>query len=168
MGNRGSLHRETFLTGVAVASNTSPSPLFLIAWLFAFPFLLIGLWWLVCRLLAWVGGWHRLGKAYRAAGEYHGDTREFQSARLGFVNYRGILTVGANAEGVSLDVLAIFKPGHPALFVPWRDVHAARSKFLWIERVDLSFGAAKGVRMRLPSKVGNYLLNAAPEPLRAQ
>ena len=166
MGNRWSLYREAILTGAAVSPNTVPSPLFLIVYLFAFPFLLIGFWWLVCRLLSLLGGWHALGRVYRMA-DYRGETKEFQSGRLGFVNYRRVLTVGANSEGFFLDVFGIFRPGHPSLFIPWHDVQGTRSRFLGRERIDLHFGAVHGVRLRLPAKVAGYLLNAAPEPLRA-
>lgn len=151
-----------------MASSNPVSPAFFIAYVFAFPFLLVGVWWLVCRLLSRVGGWHALGKAYRIANDYRGETREYQSARLGFVNYRAVLTVGADADGLFLDVFGIFKPGHPSLFIPWHDVKATRSSFLRLERIDLRFDAVHGVRLRLPSTVAGYLSSAAPQPLRAQ
>jgi len=151
-----------------VHSSAPASPAFFIVYVLAFPFLLVGFWWLVCRLLSLMGGWHALGKAYRRAIEYRGETREYQSGRLGFVNYRAVLTVGADAEGLFLDVFGIFKPGHPALFIPWHDVKATRSSFLGLERIDLRFDAVHGVRLRLPSKVASYLSSAAPQRLRAQ
>jgi hypothetical protein len=77
----------------------------------------------VSYLLSMLGGWSRLAEYYRLESDFQGERWKFQSAsmRLG-VNYNNVLTIGVNSTGVLLEVLFLFRMGHPPLFIPWSDI----------------------------------------------
>jgi hypothetical protein len=76
------------------------------------------MWCGVCFLLALMGGWRSMASRYRYQGSRL-PALQYTSARLGVVNYRGVLRVGADTGGLYLAVMVLFRVGHPALCVPW-------------------------------------------------
>jgi hypothetical protein len=139
----------------------------LAAYAFCFPFLFGGIWCAVCCLLAFGGGWQALARSYRAAGDFRGGTRDSESGSLGGVNYRWALSCGASADGLYLEINGLFRPGHPPLLIPWKDVHAERTKsWFGSNRVEFWFDAAKNPRLSVSPDLGGYLLSAAPVELR--
>lgn len=117
------------------------------------------LWW--CFVLWVVGqlfGWGRLACHYRAH-EHFTDTRwHFRSAKIGWSNYSGCLTVGSSAAGLYLAVFFPFRPGHPPLFIPWADVTARVSQSWpfgsWLE---LRFEKVPSVALYLPRSLGDRI-----------
>lgn len=75
-------------------------------------------WCVVLAVAAWAGGWLRLAREYGATDAADGALRGL-SARFGVASYSGVLSLRADALGLSLGVLAIFRPFHRPLFVPW-------------------------------------------------
>jgi hypothetical protein len=77
----------------------------------------------VSYLLSKFGGWSRLAEYYRFESDFAGERWKHQSAsmRLG-VNYNNVLTIGVSSTGVLLEVLFLFRVGHPPLFIPWSDI----------------------------------------------
>jgi hypothetical protein len=116
------------------------------------------LWW--CFLL-WVigvaGGWGKLARHYRATAPFHGTVRRFRSARIGWSNYGGCLSVGTNPDGLYLAVVFPFRPGHPPLFIPWADVRATPVKGWLTSSFDLRFEKAPRVLVRLSVALGRQL-----------
>lgn len=41
---------------------------------------------------------------------------------MGLASYRGTLRAAGDADGLWLDVLGLFRPGHAPLFIPWDDL----------------------------------------------
>ncbi|MBN2002908.1 MAG: hypothetical protein JXA21_06095 [Anaerolineae bacterium] len=94
----------------------------LLAILVVFPVFFVGMWCGVIALLSVMGGWSRLATVYRAEEGYVGPIWHFQTVRLGLTRYRGVLTVGANPEGLYLAVMPLFRIAHPPLWIPWNEV----------------------------------------------
>lgn len=88
----------------------------------AFCVLFVGIWSLVCWLIAVIGGWHRLARYYRADHEPLGQWHSGLFAMLGIASYRGTLSLKVCAEGLYLQVNPLFKIAHPPLLIPWRDI----------------------------------------------
>jgi hypothetical protein len=87
------------------------------------PILLLCIWILVLLGISSLSGWARLASVYLRAEPFTGNLWKFQSARMrGFMRYNNCLTLGANAGGLYLSIFFLFRPGHPPLFIPWRDI----------------------------------------------
>ena len=80
-----------------------------------------GILFIVIFPLFWCG-WARLAKYYRYDGTFQGQQWSMQSARISWSGYNGVLTVGANWEGLYLRPMFLFRCGHPPLFFPWYDL----------------------------------------------
>jgi hypothetical protein len=80
-------------------------------------------WVLLCRFIARMSGWAALAESYSAQSDFTGKVMRFQSGSFRWsTNYSGMLNIGADTRGLSLSVIAIFRAGHAALFIPWSDV----------------------------------------------
>lgn len=113
------------------------------------------------------GGWRRLGKRYRRdAREFTGQRWEMQSAVMGgLARYNHILTIGADMRGLYLDVIGLFRAGHPPLYVPWEQVEM-RERRGWLFRyVDFTFPAVPGVRLSLLRPLAENVARAGGRPL---
>ena len=118
-------------------------------WLFL-PFI-VGMFALVSYFLSWVGGWRRLARDYRLERSGGFPSRPFVSGVMGWVNYRGCLTVGGDARGLYLAVLLPFRVGHPPLCIPWSDVHdRVREKWFFAHWDTMSVGPER-VKLHIPS-----------------
>ena len=122
----------------------------------------IGLWLTVCFLIAVVSGWFELGRAYRAAQRFVGPTWRFQNAQFRLLTgYHNVLTVGANAEGLYLALLLLFRIGHPPLFIPWQDISVRPGKVLWVRTYKFEIRQAPSVHLQLREKLGKRIQDAA-------
>ena len=119
----------------------------------------VTLWFVfVLNVSGLLSGWWALAREYRHRGHFDGTRRRFRSVRLGWSNYGGAVTVGTNAEGLYLALFPLLRPGHPPLFVPWADVTAEAVKgWFWTTYLELHFARARGVRLRLPPKLGREI-----------
>ena len=133
------------------------------------PLLFIAVWVGALSLVARLGGWSRLAAAYRMWEPFEGYRKWFASGSLlrggssfGFPwNYDGCLIVGANADGLSVAVLPPFRPGHPPLFIPWRDVTAQVKKGWLRTTVILTFRQVPSVRLRVSLGLARWAVEDA-------
>jgi hypothetical protein len=118
------------------------------------PFLIAGWWCFVVWILSVMGGWRRLAAQYRARRPPTGRRLSMQSGKIGFVNYNGCLTIHASDDGLWLSVMALFRPGHPPLLIPWSKIHNRQTRRIWgRERVAFEVGSPATARLQLPAKV---------------
>jgi hypothetical protein len=138
--------------------------LFPIIWLAGFA----GLWIGIAFLLSRLGGWSVLANRYPARQPFAGEIHRGCSGRLGIVNYKSTLALGAGEQGLYLSVPRIFAFGHPPLLIPWSDVRATRDKILWAEIVRFELGQAPATKLqvhrrfadKLEASAGGHLLIA--------
>lgn len=116
-----------------------------------FPLVFVAFWVFVCSVLGLLSGWRGLGARFPSDGEEPAGTLHFRSGRMnGFVNYNGVLHLGAGPRGLHLGVFFAFRAGHPTLLVPWDQVVVkGESKLFFTSVTHLEVG---GVSLRLPTR----------------
>lgn len=101
--------------------ETSSEPGALVVALIAigFPILFVGIWSLVCVVLAAASGWRSMLGAYRAPEGLRGvGLPSGFSCMVGGVSYRGTMSFEATPQGLLARVMVLF-PFHPPLLIPW-------------------------------------------------
>jgi hypothetical protein len=135
------------------------------AWLPFLP-LFLSLWIGIVASLSWFGGWAALARAYRLTGEFDRQCWRFRSALVRYAapwrhaRYRSGMTLGANARGLYLAVLPLFRIGHPPLFIPWTDVHVARHDSMLLLCLEFRFRRVETVSLRLNRSFGQEVAAA--------
>lgn len=61
--------------------------------------------------------------------------------------------MGADTSGLYLDVMPLFRIGHPALFIPWSDITIEDRPAFFFPVVALQFLQVPGVTLSLPKKL---------------
>ena len=108
--------------------------------------------------LAYLGGWHRLARQYKARSAFVGRRLRFQSLQLrGWCGYNGCVRAGADPFHLSLALWPILRLGHPPLLIPWSDVSARAESGRFIRVVVLHFAAEPGVAMRISERLAKKL-----------
>lgn len=123
--------------------------------LVAFPVFFSALWVSITLLMSFIGGWGRLGKSYAATGRpSDGRVLRHVTGMFGMARYKHVLTVITTNDGIYIENRAIFRPGHPPLFIPFSAIVDPRKQtlFFW-EYVAFDIGFPPIASVRLPSKV---------------
>jgi hypothetical protein len=98
-----------------------------IVFLIVFPLFWSGIVYLIARF----GGWSDLAKHYAIQEPFSGTTFQMQSVTIGMLgNYRSVVTIGANYDGLYLNPLVVYRPGHPPLLIPWDDIETRDARGL--------------------------------------
>lgn len=119
-----------------------------------------------CVLLFSIGalsGWVSLARRFRLIAGFTGPTWRFQSARMRWTaHYGNCLTVGADASGLMLSILFLFRPGHPPLLVPWTEISVAqRRKILFFRQVKLLLGREEQIPFLISGRLSDRIQAAA-------
>jgi hypothetical protein len=119
-------------------------------------------WYLLISLLGVASGWAKLGRRYPAMGRFEGTRYRFRAASLRYgMHYNGCVTVGANADGIYLSVIFLFRAGHPPVFVPWADVSVTPVEGWLLRYLEFRFKNAPNVWVRFPRAFGEQIGSAA-------
>jgi|SRR5260370_15507792 len=119
-------------------------------------------WTAISLIIAQIGGWGELSRCYRSGNPFDGRRWNFRSGRMRWnTGYNGCLTIGANAHGLFLAMLFLFRIGHPPLFVPWQDISVKKGKILWWKWTEFRFRQAPGVPLRIYGKLSDEIKSAA-------
>ena len=120
-----------------------PSPAFL-------PLFFIAWWCFILYLISFFGGWRQLAGNYRQDGYFQGHTWRFQTISMRWwTGYGGCVHIGANRDGLRLSVSFLFRPGHPALFIPWKDITRHEVRYWGTQRLELHFAKGGSVPVRI-------------------
>ena len=115
----------------------------------------VGIWLGVGLLRSYIGGWMRLARSYRASSHKGvikgvGRRRFFQTAYMRWLMvYGDCIIFRADAHGLRISVLPVFRIGHPALLIPWNDITVVDLKGLLKPFVELRFQAEPSVPLRM-------------------
>lgn len=113
-----------------------------------------GLWVGISLLLGLLSGWTTLAGDYRLSKAFVGRKWYFCSASFRrFVNYGGVLTVGASDKGLYLSLWMPFRIGHPPLLVPWQHVRKLKHGLFSLFSTALVVGYNTPVRVSLSSRL---------------
>lgn len=131
-----------------------------VGWLMAavFPFLFVGMWFGVIRLIGAVGGWFALAERYAAHNECRGETLNFRSASFGLMNYGNCVTFGFADDGLYISLLFPFRFGHPTLRIPWEDLSSKETRRLFFKRTEFRFAKVPNVGMQVTTSLGEEIL----------
>jgi hypothetical protein len=136
-------------------SDPQPLPPWLI------PFFLpvfVGMWMLVCTLIAALGGWSDLARLYREPdGMVRRPARSFSMVSLdlrrGFLslpaNYSNCVSMDLAPEGLHLRVMLPFRFRHPSLLIPWERIGRYETGRFLFWRTLAVHPDGTGVRIRL-------------------
>jgi len=131
---------------------------------YLFLFIVLGVAWLalICFLIGFVSGWHKLSKRFRAQAEPYGDTRcagpFFYGVQMRLrVNYSCAIRLTAAADALYLSVLLPFRAGHPPLCIPWREIGFSRTERFWRRYVLLTLGNEERIPMRISERMARNL-----------
>ena len=125
------------------------------------PLLLISMWMFVSKILSLIGGWHSLSEKYRSEANFSGTRWQMQSARLGFVNYRSVITFGADYNNIFISVMFLFRLGHPNLIIPFYDVTGNEHKGVFFSYVNLTFKKAPRVKIKILKGLADKIENVS-------
>jgi len=121
--------------------------------------------WVIGMRVISMAGWGRLAEHYAARDDFDGRRWRFESARFGWgVHYGSCLTFGANARGMYLSTWFVFRPGHPALFIPWGDVTMKKTTFWHFPYAELRFRRDPDISLHVRERLGQHLAEAAGLP----
>lgn len=130
----------------------------------------IVLWCLNCLFSSSLSGWRRLAQHFRARAEYLGET--ISTVRYPFsvcfrywTDYSSILHIAADEDGLHLSAMFPFRPGHPPLLIPWREVEEQSVDGVWRSYVVLILGRTEQIPMRISKRLANDIRAARSETL---
>ena len=138
--------------------NTAMSPCFSsLALLLLIP----ALWIISGYLVARVSGWRRLAESYLPTTEQGERQLWLMSCRVGWVNYSGRLFMSFDSTSLHIYLHKLFRPGHPPVCVPWAEIKAEMVKGYMGEVLQLSFHRVPAVKLSLPGKIYDKLVQAS-------
>ena len=111
-------------------------------------------WSAIAKLLGAMSGWKAMHARFGLPPGQVVPRSALVSGRVGLVNYNNVLRVGCDRFGLYLSVLFFFRAGHPAVFIPWNEVHEVERKdFLWRKRLRFSVGHPRITTIILPASL---------------
>ena len=115
-------------------------------------------WCLVVSLISLMSGWRALSGRFRAQQPFMGQKWSWQYARMrGSARYNGCLTLGSDSMGLFMDVMRLFRPGHPALFIPWTEITVRHQPWAASEMVEIRLGSAEQIPFRIIGSLASRL-----------
>lgn len=117
------------------------------------------IWCATTVLVGWLTGWARLARAYPHQPQREGQRFRFQTIHMAHKGgYGSCVAFGATPFGLHLSILALFRPGHPPIFVPWSDVAARRKDGA---RVVLEFTREPSIPVIMPPSLAAKIAAAS-------
>ncbi len=128
--------------------------------LIGFTVFFVSLWVFVLFIISLVGGWARLATCYRAPGPFEGPQWHLQSGHLSLTRYKGVLTFGADREGLYLATFLLFRISHPPLWIPWSEITMTESHRFLFMHMALTFAQVPGVTLYIPRRISERITAA--------
>lgn len=119
---------------------------------FLVPLFIIGVWLFVMRIISLVSGWAQLAEHFPQVGEFRGTMHRGQSARMRGANFNGILEVGVGEDGMYLSLMAIFRPFHRPILVPWGEISAEPVRKFLFRGMGLTFRSFPDITLELSDR----------------
>ncbi len=116
--------------------------------------LLVVFWCGIMATIARMSGWNEWGQRYRTKTRPAGTTYRLQSARVGWIDYSGCLTMVVGETGFYLAVFPVFAFAHPPLLFPWTELTLLSLNKSWfVPTGTLQIGGPTGRRLRIPQRI---------------
>ena len=127
----------------------------------AIPVILVTFWLTILALLSYVSGWRKLAAGYTCKEPFIGTTWRFQSAEMRWLGIRNCLILGADARGLYMSMMLLFRFWHPPLLIPWTAINSRTKKKLFSEGVEFTLGPAPGVPLWVWPPIADKIRAAA-------
>ena len=125
-------------------------------------FLSLPLFWIfIVNIIATASGWKLLARRFRAQQPFTGPMWKYQRGAMRGAGYNGCLIVGADPMGMFLNIMRIFRPGHPPLFIPWSETTLRHQPWLPKEPVEIRLGSGEQIKFRISGALASQLQQAA-------
>lgn len=132
--------------------DTPPDTTYLVLAIVVGFFVVFPLFWsAVVFVLGAMSGWRDLSGRYRWEGPFPPNAHHMVRGRMGWTNYNGILSVGADEHFLYLGVMVMFRPGHPQLRIPLEGVRVSPTSGFFGKRVRLDIGDIAS--LKIPARV---------------
>jgi hypothetical protein len=118
-------------------------------------------WSFVVYMISLASGWRTLARRFRSQQPFNGPVWRWDGGTMRFARYNNCLTLGADPIGVYLSTMLLFRPGHPALFIPWTEVTVGSQTTLFGEYVQLKLGSEERIPFTIRPTLAERLKNAA-------
>jgi hypothetical protein len=118
------------------------------------PMAFVGFWCAVIWMIAVTSGWRRLAGAFAVPRPIPDSARGGVSGMVGWAGYNHVLRVAHNDRYLFLDVMWLFRVGHPALRIPWSAITVGAEAGWFFKRVvPLTITHPISATLRLPAVV---------------
>jgi hypothetical protein len=120
----------------------------------------VGLW-VGMSFITARGNWAALAGAYRYSGAWPLGRWRHQDGDVGSEQYDNGLTIGADANGLYLAIVFLFRAGHPPLFIPWTEISVRRQERFLCAYAVFHFRSVPTVPLRVGESLGRRIVAAA-------
>jgi len=124
-----------------------------------FPIGLLILWLPITALLGWLTGWFGLMRRYPDNKDQALVSPRLLSGTIGGIQ---VLNLGACPSGLRVAMTRLFGPFLRPFLVPWCEVSAAPSSFLFLPMIKLTFGTSDRPALWIYARTWDQLLERAP------
>ncbi|MEI1280520.1 hypothetical protein V6Z05_19475 [Leptospira venezuelensis] len=90
-------------------------------------------------------GWQWLSENYKLNNEFFGEKSSWTSATMNGISFNNCFVLGANADGLYLSMIFLFRFGHSPLLIPWSEVTIGKRKFLFSDKAVIEFKKTPGI-----------------------
>lgn len=116
----------------------------------AFPVVFIPFWCFVCFIISLVSGWNTLAREFQTTQKPEGKTFFSQRAMLNGARYNHVLNVTPAPQGLHLNLMSLFRAGHPPLLIPWSKLGPFSSRqILWLTANSTTISTGAGGKVVL-------------------
>jgi hypothetical protein len=121
--------------------------------LYAFPFLFVGMWTLVTFMIS-KAGWSSLAEKYSHPEPFIGTRIGLISASINSARYNNSLILKYNEVGMYLKPIILFRAFHKPILIPWNDITKIKSKQIIFSKFKvLSVGRPNLVELGITEKL---------------
>ena len=122
---------------------------------------LVLLWTGILYVVAETSGWRRMRRLYGMDGEFAGEKWEGERGYMRWAAFRGMLTAGANKEGLYLKIQAPFHFFCRPLFIPWKVIRVEAKRQWSVDGVVFHLGTQQPVEFWVHESMAEKLREAS-------
>jgi len=90
---------------------------------YLFPLFFVGMWLFISATFSFTSGWWSLAQYFRASERPDGQKVVGQVKQIGFIPENRVTHMIVSPDGLYLYASILFRFLHPALLIPWSEVH---------------------------------------------
>jgi hypothetical protein len=124
-----------------------------------FPVFFIFLWCFILWIFSFTSGWRLLAARYPYPDPFEGEAIRFQSAKMNLVNFKNVLYLGCNREGLYLNQMVLFRLFHQPVLIPWEEIIAEPYQRRFFQGYQLIFRSVPNVKLMIYRSTFDWILD---------